>query len=531
MSKSNGNSEPAHDYLIIGAGPAGLELGYFLGRAGRSYLILEAGDGPGTFFKEFPRHRQLISINKVHTGYEDPEVNLRWDWNSLLGADDARLFKDFSEDYFPAADFMVDYLEDYAGHHELAVQYGTRVAQVEKEGELFRITDAEGNRYAAPRLIVATGLSRPYQPPIPGIELTENYVDVSVDPEDFVGEQVLVLGKGNSGFETADNLISTASVIHIASPNPVRFAWQTHYVGHLRAVNNNFLDTYQLKSQNAVLDCTIKSIERRDGRYVVSVAYSHADGEAEDLHYDRVICCTGFRFDDSIFAATCRPQLALDDRFPDLTTSWESVNVPALYFAGAIMQMRDFKKYTTGFIHGFRYNIRSLHRFLEQRYHAVEWPGRQIELDPQSLTDAVIARVNKASGLWQQFNVLCDTIELAGDRSMACYYEEMPVEYVHEHDDGGEFFLINLEFGASRQDPFKIERRPDPAHASESFFLHPAIRHYRGGHLVGEHHVLEDLCAEWRNEEMHVRPLYEFFSRALSGGTETAAPTASAERV
>ncbi|MDJ0677957.1 MAG: NAD(P)-binding domain-containing protein, partial [Calothrix sp. MO_167.B42] len=73
-----------YDYLIIGAGPAGLQLGYFLEKANRNYLILEAGDVPGTSFQKFPRHEKLISINKVYTGYKDMEINLRWDWNSLL---------------------------------------------------------------------------------------------------------------------------------------------------------------------------------------------------------------------------------------------------------------------------------------------------------------------------------------------------------------------------------------------------------------------------------------------------------------
>ncbi len=31
------------DTLIIGAGPAGLQLGYYLERSGRDYLILERG--------------------------------------------------------------------------------------------------------------------------------------------------------------------------------------------------------------------------------------------------------------------------------------------------------------------------------------------------------------------------------------------------------------------------------------------------------------------------------------------------------
>ncbi len=75
------------DYLILGAGPAGLQLGYYLDRARRRYVLLEEGDSPGTFFKTMPRHRRLLSINKIHTGHDDPELNLRWDWNSLLTDD------------------------------------------------------------------------------------------------------------------------------------------------------------------------------------------------------------------------------------------------------------------------------------------------------------------------------------------------------------------------------------------------------------------------------------------------------------
>src|SRR6202008_4556124 len=99
----------------------------------------------------------------------------------------------------------------------------------------------------------------------------ERYETVPVDPRDFTDQRVLIIGKGNSALETADNLVETAAVIHVAGPSSIRMAWQTHYVGHLRAVNNNFLDTYQLKSQNAVLDGTVERIERGgDGSYSVT---------------------------------------------------------------------------------------------------------------------------------------------------------------------------------------------------------------------------------------------------------------------
>ena len=139
-----------YDYLIIGAGPAGLQLGYFLEQAGWNYLILEAGDSPGTFFKQFPRHRKLISINKVYTGYDDPEVNLRWDWNSLLSDDETMRLPHYSKRYFPNADDLVQYLDDFANHFALKIRYDTRIVNVRKSHEhfdhaCFDLVDQNGN--------------------------------------------------------------------------------------------------------------------------------------------------------------------------------------------------------------------------------------------------------------------------------------------------------------------------------------------------------------------------------------------------
>jgi thioredoxin reductase len=508
-----------YEYLILGAGPAGLQMGQHLASAGRSYLILEAGDSPGSFFKQFPRHRCLISSNKLHTGFDDPELNLRWDWNSLLDDGDGRLrFKDYSRRYFPPAEDLVRYLTDYSRYFGLEVRCNTRVIRVEKpRPDLFRLIDVEGNVFSGRRLIVATGVGKPYVPPIPGIELAENYVDVSVDPEDFAGQRVLILGKGNSAFETAENLIPTTALIHLASPRPVQFAWKTHFVGHLRAVNNNFLDTYQLKSQNAVLDCTVERIERRDGQFSVFVRYSHANGEAEELVYDRVIVCTGFRFDDSIFAPECRPELVIDDRFPAQTCEWESVNVPGLYFAGTLMQANDFKKATSGFIHGFRYNVRALHRMLERKYHQHDWPARRLEPTPEGLVEATLARVNRSSALWQQFGFLHDVIVVDENWDHAVYYEEMPLAYVHHGEiaERSHYYTIALEFGKVEGDPFSIVRHPETDKADRSVFLHPVIRRWCGRRLVSELHLLEDLYGEWKKPEAHVAPLRYFFMGQL----------------
>ncbi|MCZ9342044.1 NAD(P)-binding domain-containing protein, partial [Streptomyces sp. TRM76130] len=159
------------------------------------------------------------------------------------------------------------------------------------------------------------------------------------DPASFTNQRVLVIGKGNSAFETAESLMAKAAVIHVAGPHSLKMAWQTHFVGHLRAVNNNFLDSYQLKSQNAVLDGTVETIEKSPGGgFRVVFRYARTTERLRELRYDRIILAAGFRFDAGVFDETCRPALVIDDRFPEQTAAYESVNVPDLYFAGTLTQ-------------------------------------------------------------------------------------------------------------------------------------------------------------------------------------------------
>lgn len=516
------DSETQYDIIIIGAGPAGLQAGHHFQRMGLNYLILEAGSAAGTAFETFPRHRKLISINKVYTGYDDAEVNLRWDWNSLLADDDAEpvLFKEFSKRYFPAAEDMVRYLGRYAEKHGLNVRYGARVSEVRRPGG-FEIETTAGAVFKARAVLVATGVSQPWLPSLPGIEHAVPYTEVSTDQELFVNKRVLILGKGNSAFETADHLIDVAAMIHVCSPNPIKMAWSTHFVGHLRAVNNNFLDTYQLKSQNAVMDAIVSRIVPDGTGYKVTFAYEHAEGEVEEIHYDHVIACTGFRFDADLFAADCRPDMCTMGKFPAQRSNWESTNVPDLFFAGTIMQFRDYKKFMSGFIHGFRYNVRTLCRLLAQRYMDAPYPVAQVEGGAEALLEPMAQRINRSSGLWQQPGFLCDVFVANADGTAFEHREELPLDYIHEQwgQAGRSYLTVSLEFGQRKfENPFNVPRiaRDNVGSASESNFLHPVIRHFEAGTLVREHHVIEDLAAEWREPE-HLEPLREFLcSLALS---------------
>ncbi|MFD0309675.1 FAD-dependent oxidoreductase [Streptomyces sp. NPDC127119] len=528
----------AHDYLIIGAGPAGLQLAASLERDGADYVVLERGSVPGAFFTRFPRHRQLISINKVHTGYDDPELRLRMDWNSLLSDDPELLFTRYSPRYFPAADDLVRYLADYAARTGVRVRYDTTVTEISRDardggdgeevgdGGGFAVTDHTGTVWRARRVVVATGVSRPNLPAVPGVELAERYDTFDPDPASFTGRRVLIIGRGNSAFETADSLMETAAVIHLVGSGSLRLAWKSHYVGHLRAVNNNFLDSYQLKSQNALLDGRVLEIRKEADGFCVPVSFERVDEVVKDLHYDRVIVATGFRFDASVFDATCVPELIVDGRFPALTPVGESVNVPGLYFAGTLTQGPDFKKSTTGFIHGFRYAVRALHRVLRSRHHGEAWPVTELGEAAERAADAVVARVNRSSALWQQFAVLGDLLLVDPDGTMR-YAEEVPVRHVPDAVDAGDFgpvdahAVITLEYGADHDqvDPFDVtaaRKSQQDTGGLDGRYLHPVVRWYRAGEFVAEHHMTENLENEWDSEEFHRAPLLAFLADRLA---------------
>ena len=85
-------------------------------------------------------------------------------------------------------------------------------------------------------------------------------------------------------------------------------------------MNNALLDTYQLKSLDAVLEAPVEEMilnRTADNRLHLDVRDRSDSGEGEDSEaqahegfdnfamrddYDRVISCLGFKFDDSIFA-------------------------------------------------------------------------------------------------------------------------------------------------------------------------------------------------------------------------------------
>lgn len=504
-------------YMIIGAGPAGLQMGYYLQQHGTSYVIFEQADQAGRFFTTYPRHRKLLSINKIYTGYSDSDSRLRYDWNSLISDDENLVFRNYSEQYFPDSHDLQRYLADYAQACDLPIRYNTNVTHIAKPGDHFVVTTSTDQAYTCERLIVATGLFTPMIPDIYGLELCETYENCSIDPKDFVDQKVMIVGKGNSAFETADALLEVTRKVQICGPRFVELAWKSHYVGDLRAVNNNFLDTYQLKGQNNILDAEFRGVvEQPERGDLLAEIYSHARQRSDFFYCDRVILCTGFRFDTSLFDTNCHPQLVYKDKLPALTSEWESVNIKDLYFIGTLMQSRDFRKTMSGFIHGFRHNIEAFDHMLRSKYEGESWRGmHRLPMEASALANMVLERISTSPGMLLQPGFLCDVL-VVPEEEPACYYKDMPLDYVHDHAYGQQqhYYTITLEYGedAGEHDPFAM---PRGVGVEEDVYIHPIIRRYDGDTLVDRFYLSDDLDNDWRQDH-HAQALQDFFERQLN---------------
>lgn len=69
-----------------------------------------------------------------------------------------------------------------------------------------------------------------------GLELVDTYSKHKLDENLYKNKMVLVVGGGNSAYETGDYLSGIAGIVHVAFNKRIQFAWDTHFVGKKRLI-------------------------------------------------------------------------------------------------------------------------------------------------------------------------------------------------------------------------------------------------------------------------------------------------------
>jgi putative flavoprotein involved in K+ transport len=176
--------------IIIGAGQAGLSVGYHLSRRSAPFLILEANDRIGDSWRK------------------------RWDSLRLFTPAQfdglAGLPFPADRDAFPTKDEMADYLETYARHFQLPVLTGVRVERVSKSGDGFLVSTRDRQFLAEHVVVAMADYQRARVPGFAG-ELDPDIVQLHSSeyrhPAQLRPGGVLVVGSGNSGAELAAEFV------------------------------------------------------------------------------------------------------------------------------------------------------------------------------------------------------------------------------------------------------------------------------------------------------------------------------------
>jgi thioredoxin reductase/ferredoxin len=165
------------DLLIVGAGPAGFAAALTAKSHGMKFATIEQDSLGGCVF-QYPRAKMVMTapvtlpiVGKVRFGQTSKEALLEF-WQGV---------------------------ERKTG---LAIRYGERVESVVRTGDGFVVRTTKGEHRAATVLLAIGRRGTPRKLDVPGEELPK-VVYRLIDPEQYAGQDVLVVGGGDSALEAA----------------------------------------------------------------------------------------------------------------------------------------------------------------------------------------------------------------------------------------------------------------------------------------------------------------------------------------
>jgi putative flavoprotein involved in K+ transport len=292
---TGGMSAERREVVVIGGGQAGLAVGYFLGKQGRDFTILEAASEPAAAWRARWDSLKLFTSAR---------------YSGLPG-----LHFPGDPDRYPLRDEVAHYLSDYAQRFELPVELSSPVRSVSRADGRYLVT-LDDRAYTADQVVVATG---PFQVPfVPAVargldpEVQQLHSSGYRSPDATSEGPVLVVGGGNSGFQIAEELSGTREVhMSIGSrqkPLPQRVLgrdlfWLLDTTGLIRKSVETRIGR-RLAGRDTLIGPRPRTRVRRyglqlHGRAVEAAGRTVSFADGSGLDVGSVVWATGFRTDHS----------------------------------------------------------------------------------------------------------------------------------------------------------------------------------------------------------------------------------------
>ena len=189
------------EVTVIGAGQAGLAISYYLTQQGRSHVVLEKESQVGSAW----RHGRWDSFTLV-----TPNWSVRLPGFPYRGDD--------PDGFMKRAD-VVSHLEQYASSFGAPVRFGVTVTAVDPAPGGYLVSTADGDTFAAAKIVVATGsfqFPRPAKladafPP----HIAQLHSSRYRNPDDLPPGAVLVVGSADTGCQIAEELSESGRDVYL----------------------------------------------------------------------------------------------------------------------------------------------------------------------------------------------------------------------------------------------------------------------------------------------------------------------------
>jgi putative flavoprotein involved in K+ transport len=282
--------------IIVGAGQSALALGHYLHAARADYVILDSSDRVGSSWSRRWDSLRLFTPARYSGLPGSPFPSAR-PWNH------------------PTKDEVSEYLAEYARSNELNIQHNSPVDKVQHDGHTFLVS-VKGETERADQVVIATGpFSRPSIPSFATAleaRIQQIHSEAYRNPAQVGGEEVVVVGGGNSGFQIALELAQAGKRVHLSERTRARtlpqqmlgrnLFWWLDKSGIMTA-NPDTTIGRRLRKTEPIIGTTRRQLRKAGVVFHPGALKASADtitlADGAALRPDTVIWATGFTGDDS----------------------------------------------------------------------------------------------------------------------------------------------------------------------------------------------------------------------------------------
>ena len=250
-----GKTKAPHDVVVIGAGPAGISATLAAKQHGLRCVTLEQEDTFGGSTLHYPRGKLVMTA----------PMNL-----PIIGKIKV---KETSKEE------LLKLWEDVVAKAGIKINFGERMEKIERKGDAFSVVTNRATYLARSVLLSIGRRGTPRKLEVPGEELGKVTYRL-IDPEQYRGKQVLVVGGGDAALEAAVAISQQPGAI-------VTLSYRGNAFSRVKPKNRERLEKACAAGQLRLL------LESNVKRILPAAVQLDQKGTAIELPNDAVIACTG----------------------------------------------------------------------------------------------------------------------------------------------------------------------------------------------------------------------------------------------